>query len=312
MQRQVVRTLTFLLLLMIGGPSFISNAQGTPDSAVCAPIKPAAPGTQVMQVKVGDIMRRYLVYIPQNYAPMVKHPLVIGYHGFTNTAEVHAEITGWNALADRESFVVAYGQGLGFPPRWNNGINPFVPEDTLDDVSYTKAMIADITEKFCIDSARIYGNGFSAGGGMVNRLACEATDLFAAVGGVAGAYSTLKDGCNPARPISVIALHGDADTIANFNGDQSFGIPKIDDFVAAWAARNGCAEESTALEAVGNGRGVRYTNCEADALIEYWVIEGGTHTWFGGQVGIQADSPDASVNATELLWTFFKEIRRPE
>jgi poly(3-hydroxybutyrate) depolymerase len=51
----------------------------------------------------------------------------------------------------------------------------------IDDVAFARALVAKLQTQACIDPKRIYAVGYSLGGGMSIKLACDAADLFAAV-----------------------------------------------------------------------------------------------------------------------------------
>ena len=51
----------------------------------------------------------------------------------------------------------------------------------------TRAMTAELEAKYCIDKARYYATGFSYGGSMSFTAACNMSDVFRAIGAMAGA-----------------------------------------------------------------------------------------------------------------------------
>ena len=105
-----------------------------------------------------------------------------------------------------------------------------------------------------IDRRRVYATGFSNGGFMVNRLACEASDLFAAVASVSGILAPRNNPvmdpngtagnftCTPGRPVPVLHVHGTEDPLVDYNGNTFMGWDGVVNFTEAWAARNGCHE----------------------------------------------------------------------
>jgi polyhydroxybutyrate depolymerase len=164
-------------------------------------------------------------------------------------------------------------------------------------------MLAHLSERLCIDPARVYANGLSNGGGMTNRLACEASDMIAAIGGVAGAYSPVT--CNISRPVPVIAFHGDKDSIVEYEGNAALGFPAYQDWGKAWAERNGCDLTPTLIPQVDDVRGVRYAGCQAGADVVVYTVEGGGHVWPGGPE-LRFLGKTSKVDATPLMWDFFK------
>ncbi|MBZ0296346.1 MAG: poly(3-hydroxybutyrate) depolymerase [Anaerolineae bacterium] len=256
--------------------------------------------------------RRYLLYIPANYDPSQPAPLVLSLHGFSSNPTQQVDYSQWNPVADEHGFIVVYPQGTGVPLRWNSGLN--IAGEAVDDVAFINALIDRLSESLCIDANRIYSTGLSNGGGMSNRLACELSDRIAAIGGVAGAY-TLPTDCNPSRPVPVIAFHGTEDRIVPYNvdGEGSLNLPKITQWAADWAARNQCDSEPETLPAVGDVSGIEYTHCADDASVILYTIEGGGHTWPGGegQIIFVVGRTNHDINASELMWDFFEEHPLP-
>ena len=79
----------------------------------------------------------------------------------------------------------------------------------VDDIGFLRAVIDELTRRLPIDTTRIYVVGFSDGGRMAYRAACELSSQIAAVGVVSG--SVEDPDCHPAVPVSLIAFHGTAD-----------------------------------------------------------------------------------------------------
>lgn len=305
----------FLLALLVVGIASVRAAQDdpafTPD---CAPPRPAAaPGETIIEtLDVDGVLRQYRLYVPASYDSARPTALVISIHGFASNAAQQESFSNWNAVADDEGFVVVYPQGMGIPARWNSG--PLFAEGfaQADDVGFIRALVAHLTATLCIDPARVYANGLSNGAGMSNRLACEASDIIAAIGGVAGAYAPLT--CAPDRPVPVIAFHGTDDPLVPIDGlERGLGggaLPAIRDWVDGWAARNGCDVASPeALPRIGAVTGIRYTNCINDAEVVYYIAEGAGHTWPGGgpQVRIVAGEVNRDIDASRLMWAFFAQ-----
>lgn len=141
--------------------------------------------------------RRYLVYAPENL-PAGPVPLVLVFPGYGMSAEAAAAYhtqARFETLADRDGFVVVYGNGLPEPPNERERQEVpeggflqgcFLPSDGEGiDVSYVRRIVEDVGAELALDMTRIYATGLSAGGGMALQLALEAPDLVAAIAPVA-------------------------------------------------------------------------------------------------------------------------------
>ncbi len=180
-----------------------------------------------------------------------------------------------------------------------------------DDVGFIQQIITQVSETYCIDTSRIYVNGLSNGGGMTHRLACEAAELFAAVGMVAGAYNPLPDGCNPSRPVPIIAFHGTDDRIVPYHGGQGggFDLPDVHSWAAEWAERNECelTSETLSVPLAVDYSALHYSDCADTVEVILYTIHDGGHTWPGGgpQPELFVGKTSQDINASETMWAFF-------
>ncbi|HYO87299.1 MAG TPA: hypothetical protein VER79_01555, partial [Candidatus Limnocylindrales bacterium] len=137
------------------------------------------------------------------------------------------------------------------------------------------------------------------------RLACDASDVFAAFGGVAGAYSERID-CAPARPVSMLFFHGTADPIVPYGGGS--GMPNIATFVQDFAERNGCDPRPIFMPEIGSVGGVQYLRCDENAETALYVISEGGHTWPGGwgSFDFLLGETTQDISASQILWDFYQ------
>jgi polyhydroxybutyrate depolymerase len=148
----------------------------------------------VRALGANKVARRYLVYAPANL-PAKPAPLVFVFPGYTTSAEAvafYSTQTRFESLADRDGFIVVYGNGLPNRPRYEQqpismpkgGFLQGCFADHADegvDVQYVRQIISQLETELKIDRSRVYATGISAGGGMSFELALEAPDLVAAI-----------------------------------------------------------------------------------------------------------------------------------
>ena len=255
--------------------------------------------------------RRYLLHVPENIDPSQPVPLVITIHGFAQWPANQANVSQWNPIADREGFIVVYPSGTDFPKRWQ----AFPQQSKADskDVVFISDLIDSLSAQYNIDPSRIYVNGLSNGGGMTFLLGCELADRIAATGSVGGAFMLPMEECTPSRPVPLIAFHGTADPIVPFHGGPSGGFdlpfPDIPEWMNARAALNGCSTIPDPLPASGEVSGIRYTGCLEDAEVVFYTIEGGGHTWPGGNPLPESITgpTNQDISASETMWQFFQQ-----
>lgn len=255
---------------------------------------PPRPLTEVVEITVAGRLRAYVLHLPAGLGddPV---PLVLDFHGLTATPGWQEEVSGFRVKADEEGFVVAQ-------PSADLAANAWDTLEGSDDVAFVRALVADVTARVSIDPERIYAVGFSAGGGMANRLACDAADLLAAMGSVAGAHFGSAR-CDPVRPMPIIAFHGDADIVVPYDG---FGLlPGVVEWAEAWRDRNGCATDAVSASVTDDVSLETWDNCEGGAAVRLYTVAGGGHGWPGTLDPKRTGDTTAEVSATDLIWEFF-------
>jgi polyhydroxybutyrate depolymerase len=243
-------------------------------------------GTSAHHINVGGHDRSYRLYKPAGLSASA--PLVVVMHGYSGSAAQAERGYDWDGLADSDKFVVAYPDGLN--RAWNvdgEGCCGRPGRERVDDVAFISAAVADIAKNVGIDPAKVYATGMSNGAIMSFTLAC-ATDIFAAIGPVAG---TQLNPCRSPHPTSVIHIHGTADRLVPYGGGQGFSVingPSVPEVNAFWRNVDQCGAPAattsgpvaTSTAACADNRGV--------VLI---TVDDGGHEW--------------PSFATRTLWQFF-------
>lgn len=276
----------------------------------------------VAYVTHDDIERTYLVHIPESYDASVPFPILMAFHGGFGSAEQLEYSSGLSELADKHGFIVVYGQGLSLgiihAPVWNAGTCcGKAVEKNIDDVGYVKAVIKEMENAYRIDSDRIYITGMSNGGMFVQRLACEAADMFAGAASVAGTVVT--EPCASTRAIPALIIHGTNDENVPYEGgvgtkavNRIYHIPVEKEF-NIWAERNNCAGAIVTTSVATSSRDgktaekLSYSGCTAPVAL--YRINGGIHEWPGGKSPrrnfLEKSEPTDVINASETIIDFF-------
>ncbi len=260
------------------------------------------------------VERKYILHVPRSYDRAKPVPLVISLHGAGGWPAQQMEISGWNELAEKEGFIVAYpAGGVGGGARvWSVVSDRPVPRD----VRFISDLINELQSTYTIDPARIYANGLSNGGGMSFLLSCALADRIAAVGLVASALTSQWDVCVDTRPVPMIAFHGTADPMTRYHGGKTWvaprSFPDIPIFVGTWARRNGCAVQPAESKVAADVTRRAYTNCAAD--VSLYTIHGGGHQWPGGKPLPEwfVGPTITAIDATSEMWAFFREHPLPK
>lgn len=263
-------------------------------------------------------------------------PLLLDFHGLAEGAEVHTRMSGFDEIAARERFVVAYPNGTGTPVHWA------VETEDNPDLDFTDHLIDALGSELCLDMSRVYSTGLSNGAIFSSLLGCVRAERIAAIAPVAGVQ--YPDGCQTDRPVPVLAVHGTADPILQFNGgvggflagedppEESSGggpdgsassssIAGVDidgpgypEAVRKWAAHNGCRPKPADTEPVPDVT-LRTYDCPPGGEVEFYVMHGGGHSWpgsaFSETIEMVVGPTNMALPASQLIWDFLSAQRLP-
>jgi polyhydroxybutyrate depolymerase len=278
---------------------------------------PEASGSLQYGLTVSGHRRTVIVHVPAGYTGNSKLALVLNLHGSESTASAEEKFSGMDVIADADHFIVAYPQALiadrlGYD--WNIPGEPMVngkfpPAGAPSDVTFLTTLVRDIAGLYCIDLSRVYATGISGGGRMASQLACDASNVFAAIAPVAGLR--YPSPCPASRPVPVIAFHGTADLIDPFDGHGlgywTYSVPTA---ARLWASHDHCAARPQSTS--GHGYHLtRYTGCSGSTEVELYAITGEGHEWPGGPrmpsaiTGVLGPQSNA-IDANAVMWDFFR------
>lgn len=288
----------------------------------CRPRRTAAgrflgPGKHSGTLEHDGLTRGYDVHVPQSYQAGHALPLVFYLHplGMSNG---YLQGAGNNPQkADDNGFIAVFPSGEG--ASWNAGAccgpsNGAGSKPAVDDVGFLRALLAQLSTELCIDAKRVYATGFSNGGFMSHRLACEAADIIAAIAPVSAVNGMTS--CKPTRPVPVLMLNGTQDNLVPYQG--GFGFPGITNgtFIGAqqtfqdWATRNGCTGSPQVTVSKGKATCHSYASCQGGAEVTLCTLDGAGHCWFG-EMFCFLGTNSADVRATDLTWDFLRRFHLP-
>jgi len=236
-------------------------------------------GDTSQTLRVGSVNRSFVLHVPTTYDGSKPVPLVVDFHGLGGSGMSELQNSPYPAVTDPEGVVMAFPDGLKGPlgTAWNVG--PCCVAD-VDDLGFTRALVAQVQNMACIDPRRVYAVGVLTGGGMVYDLACQTADIFAAV--APAAFDLLQenvDDCIPRRSISEISFRGTADPRVPYAGGLSALVPGMPiTFLGAqgtfqrWAAIDHCTGSASTEDANGCSS---YSNCDAGAEVTLCTKQGG-------------------------------------
>lgn len=265
-----------------------------------------------------------MVHFPPNFDTSTQRPLVLNLHGGSGNMMNAQGFSMLNPVSDENNFIVAWPQGYGIAPpgfSWADGRNTSADQAGIDDVGFIDILIDTLTSRYNVDTSKIFICGFSNGGFMVQRIACELPNKFAAMASLGASMDTvLFQNCNPIKPVPFAFFNGTADPAMPYNGGPMQNplvtpVVPVDSAVLFWVSHNNCQttaptyyfpdsfvnDESTAEL-------MEFHECDCDASVRFYKLINGGHTWPGVFVASQAEvlgNTNRDINASVELWDFF-------
>lgn len=236
------------------------------------------------------------------------YPLVMVLHGYGASGFVQQAYFGAGALVTSNTAFVIAPDGTvdsGGSQFWNADSACCDFGNTgVDDVAYLGGLLDTIlASDWPIDPDRVFLIGHSNGGYMSYRMACERSDIIAAIAPLAGNASSQPASCTPERHVSVLHLHGTDDATVPFASGSSGAVAST----MQWAQKNGCETTRTPgprLDLERNLDGAEthtetHDGCPQDGAVEQWTIEGGSHI------------PVFGTTFTQIWFDWFQSHARP-
>lgn len=144
-------------------------------------------------------------------------------HPYGSTAKKFLDATKMAEVATKRGAIVIAPDGIN---RSFNGGDccGTAARRKMHDVDFVLSAVDTIAGDSCVDLHRVYATGFSNGGFLSLRLACERSDRIAAVVSV-GAVVGVRD-CNMKRPVPTWIINGIGDKVIPPDGGGPFNTEK--------------------------------------------------------------------------------------
>ncbi len=253
----------------------------------------------------GGLTRKYMEYIPANYTGVNPVPVVFCLHGLGDNINNFKNI-GMQVLGDTAGFITIYPEAVSSPygTAWNSGASymGYVLNGTVNDAGFLSELIDTIASHYNVNMQRVYFCGFSMGGFMSQRMACEMGNRVAAIASVSGTIGTSLT-CTPARRIPVCHFHGTADGTVAYTGNQ-YGMD-AEALVNYWVTYNNCdtpAVHNILPDLVNDTILVEtffYPSANGNADVLFYKEIGADHQWLY--------PPANDISCTIEIWKFFRK-----
>jgi polyhydroxybutyrate depolymerase len=266
-------------------------AAGVTGDATMPPPGPCAARatatTRVMTVNVEGDMRQVVVHLPARAAGAPLQTLVIALHGSGGDGRFMEQYSGLDVVSNQAGFIVAYPSSHTGTHQWQLESDA---DAAQDDIVFMREFIDQAIAELCVDPTRVDAVGVSNGGAMVARMACQLSDQLAAIATVAGSYKTIS-WCRPARPLSVLEIHGTADPVVPYKTVSGWLEQwRIHDRCTGVAARSHIAWDADRLQ----------WRCSDGTVVSHVRLYGLGHAWPGSPLDNQG-----GISAAQKVWDLF-------
>ncbi len=269
--------------------------------------------------------RMYRLYVPEGYNASKPTALLVVLHGCHQAHEDIQRIAGFDALADKEQFLVLYPyvtSYLGYRARecwgWWIKSNRTRGRGEVEDIW---RIVEQVQQDYSVDPARRYICGLSSGGAMAVNCLVAHPEKFAGGASVAGLaygetpsavkssnyviprYNSLQRLCSVAKQNlagaalpNLLVIHSD--------GDQVVSEKATDNLEQSWMQVADLKSNAGQWQFDGEASGMPWSLHGYSSHGQPRLIRLGTpgfpHGWLGGPEGLHS-SPDAPY-VSGLIW----------
>lgn len=253
-------------------PDASPPGDATPAMAADDPRLAAGAGRQRAVIVVDGRPRAFTAVVPASAIPGPA-PVVLAFHGFGQVTDAFLDVAGLPDAAEREGWVLLAPDGVNRSFNAGDCCGP-AEEETVDDVALARALVAEAAAVLGWDEGptTVVATGFSNGGMMSHRLACEAADLVDAVVPASGGLEVSD--CMPSRPVEVRHVHGSSDLVV----PQSRGAASMD----RWAEVLNCTSAVTDDDGDDGLEGTTWSGCDRGVTVSFALRRGAGHDWLVG------------------------------
>ena len=252
--------------------------------------------------------RSYLLRLPLNYRELERSDVVFTFHGSGSNMLNQLVYSDFTGLADRDNVILVSPDANKVYDYSDNPLGQYWSSaweanlrERDHDIEFILQLVQQLKAEYC--TGDFFGAGMSAGGDMVSALQCLPNSPFKAYSPVTYAYYNAEE-CRDAPAAPMLYFHGTDDFVVPFDGSsEPWFDPPVPELLAHWAHHNGC--DPQAREARVSPEVLQYTYRDCDAPVQWYLVEGGGHTWPGAlpRPGLGYTTND--IDASELIWSLF-------
>ena len=307
-----------ILIIFLFASSTISGCLGGEEEAiddmVVLPIledpclSPSSLMTQSLtSIEVNGVEREFRLSAPSSEAG-TRLPLVIAFHGGTDSQEDFAQQEQFDQLGEQEKFVMAYAIAEQDRTAAEGEWFLNTAATSKEDNNFSEAIVDELSESYCIDQDRLYAIGYSLGAMFTYEIACQLNHRFAATASFAGTMPVNPESCDIASGIGILHIHGKLDYIIYYHQDWEWKdgehegvgtMSEVPNLIDYWAAKSSC--QAISVETSLTEEHIIHNDCMDDVIIEHYGLQIWDHNW-PGEVDGQP--------TYELMWNFLSQFSK--
>jgi poly(3-hydroxybutyrate) depolymerase len=181
---ELMKRVPLLLLVLTGCPEPSSQAM-LPDAPTVCTYPRGTLNDQVLPSGDGITDRTYMVHIPTSAPCDAPLPLLVDFHGTAGGAspELAYATDELLAFAEQQQVIVARPRSRSRDGWFQWDINA---GDLERNQAFARQLVADLSARFPVDTARVYASGFSSGANMAASFLADSRSPFRGVAPIAG------------------------------------------------------------------------------------------------------------------------------
>ena len=269
---------------------------------------PSAPVTQALSsIEVDGVERDFRLSVPSSDAG-TSLPLVIAFHGGTDSQEDFAQQEQFDQLGEQEKFIMAYAIAEQDRTAAEGEWFLNTAATSLEDNNFAESIVDKLSESYCINQNKLYAIGYSLGAMFTYEIACQLNHRFAATASFAGTMPVSPESCDLTSGIAIMHIHGKLDYIIYYHQDWDWKegehegvgtMSEVPNLIDYWASKSSC--QAIAVETSLTEEHITHNDCVDGVVIEHYGLQLWDHNW-----------PDAvdGVPTYELMWDFLSEFSK--
>ena len=269
---------------------------------------PSIPSTQSLSsIEVDGVERNFRLSVPSS-DPGTRLPLVIAFHGGTDSQEDFAQQEQFDQLGEQEKFIMAYAIAEQDRTAAEGEWFLNTAATSLEDNNFAESIVDELSKSYCVNQNKLYAIGYSLGAMFTYEIACQLNHRFAATASFAGTMPVSPESCDLTSGIAIMHIHGKLDYIIYYHQDWDWKdgehegvgtMSEVPNLIDYWAAKSSC--QAIAVETSLTEEHITHNDCVDGVVIEHYGLQIWDHNW------------PAEVDGEptyELMWNFLSEFSK--